>query len=68
MTCIFCYGFKNHEKISKCRCRSSLDICLMTLFCMDLDDLHILLWISRCTSRSSLDLDLDLDHVDLDLD
>ena len=25
-----------------------------------LDDLHILLWISRCTSRSSLDLYLDL--------
>ena len=40
-----------------------LDICLMTLFCMDvdLDDLHILLWISRCTSRSSLDLHLHLD-------
>ena len=41
-----------------------LDI-LMTLFCMDLDldDLHILLWRSRCTSRSSLDLDLNLDVI-----
>ena len=28
----------------------------MILFCMDLDDLHILLWISRCTYHLDLDI------------